>query len=82
MPPDKNRPPEWASRFRLKGWKGGPRQVFGKFGEVDLTTLTIAKAERLIARGFDKIEIIRTVEKSYKKSEPDPTEPPTNETGE
>lgn len=48
-------PPGVAEQYEVINWKGGHRQVFGRFGEVDLTTLTPKRAERLIKGGFTKL---------------------------
>ena len=49
-------PPEVAEKIEVINWTGGHRQVFGRFGTVDLSTLTIQQAESLIARGFSKLK--------------------------
>lgn len=46
---------EVAVQFEVVDWKGGHAQEFGKFGLVDLKTLTIAQAERLVKFGFSKL---------------------------
>lgn len=38
--------------FDLVNWPGGPRIDAGKFGVLDLTTMTPARAEQLVSRGF------------------------------
>ena len=48
-------PVEVAEHYDLVGWKGGPIQVFGKFGVVNINTLTLRKAEKLVAKGFTKL---------------------------
>lgn len=49
-------PPEVAEKIEVINWTGGHRQVFGRFGIVDLTTMTVSHAESLIARGFTKLK--------------------------
>ena len=44
-----------ARKYELVNWTGGHKQVFGPFGEVDLKTLTLAKAEALVKSGFTKL---------------------------
>ena len=62
--PKKKDPPkaeliaDTAKEFELVGWVGSYRQSFGKFGIVDLSTLTPEKADRLVKRGFKKIQRI------------------------
>jgi len=46
---------ELSKEFKLVGWLGGTRQNFGKFGIVNLKTLTPAQADSLIQRGFKKL---------------------------
>lgn len=48
--------PEVAEKFELVNWKGGSRQNFGRFGVVDLETLTVKHAARLVALGFKKLK--------------------------
>jgi hypothetical protein len=48
-------PKEVAEKFALKGWVGGHRQIFGRFGVVDLKELTVARAEALVKAGFSKL---------------------------
>lgn len=50
--------PEVAKRIRTVNWKGGHRQVFGRFGTIDLTTLRVGRARRLIQQGFKKLREI------------------------
>lgn len=47
--------PVLAKDFELVGWVGGERQNFGKFGVVNLNTLTKAQANSLVRRGFTKL---------------------------
>jgi hypothetical protein len=47
--------PATAKHIRTVDWKGGHKQVFGKFGTVDLTTLTLGRARKLIRQGFKKL---------------------------
>ena len=56
---------EVAEQFEIVDWWGGHKQFFGKFGTVDLSTLTIQQAERLVGMGFSKI-----VKKEAKKLAP------------
>lgn len=52
--------------FQLVDWVGGHRQVFGRFGIIDLTTLTPARAENLIKKGFKKLAKNETTKASDK----------------
>lgn len=47
-----------AAKFETVGWVGGSKQIFGKFGKVDLAKVTPAQAESLVKRGFKKIRPI------------------------
>lgn len=47
--------PAIANEFELVDWVGGYTQLFGKFGKVNITTLTKRQAERLIKMGFPKL---------------------------
>lgn len=49
-------PEELAKEFKLVDWVGGHVQNFGRFGTIDLSKLTQEGVERLIAKGFTKIE--------------------------
>lgn len=44
-----------AEKYNLKGIKPG-RYHFPKFGEVDLTSMTLAKADNLVKRGFTYLQ--------------------------
>jgi hypothetical protein len=51
-------PAEVAQKYRLKhSWEGNAKQYFGRFGWVDITTLTLAQADSLYAKGWRKIEL-------------------------
>jgi hypothetical protein len=51
-------PAEVAQKYRLKhSWQGNAKQYFGRFGWVDITTLTLAQADSLYAKGWRKIEL-------------------------
>jgi len=52
-------PPEVAAEFELVDWEGSTRQVFGKYGTVDLKTLTLRKARSLYKRKFKKLRPIQ-----------------------
>ena len=54
--PNQALPQEVAQRFEIMDWWGGHRQNFGKFGIVDLSTMTVAQAQRLVNMGFTKIK--------------------------
>lgn len=46
-------PAEVAERYDLVGWTGSARQYFGtKMGYVDVSTITMADADRLARLGF------------------------------
>ena len=51
-----------AKKFQTVNWKGGDAQIFGRFGTVDLSKLTIKQAENLIKRGFSKLAKKKKVE--------------------
>ena len=42
--------------FEFPGWVGSHRQKFGRFGTIDLSTLTVQQAERLVGLKFAKIK--------------------------
>ena len=48
-------PAATAKDYELVGWHGGHTQVFGKFGTINVSTLTPAQAARLVKIGFPKI---------------------------
>jgi hypothetical protein len=49
-------PPEVAEKYHLKhAWEGSARRFFGRYGWVDITKLTLARADSLYARGWRKI---------------------------
>lgn len=60
-----NLPKEVAEHYELVGWKGGPVQVFGRFGVVDLNNLTLRRAQKLVKMGFTKLKA-----KPQKKTKP------------
>lgn len=57
-----------AQRYELVGWFGGTRQHFGRFGIVDLETITPEKAALLVRAGFKKLRD-KTAPKAPKKVE-------------
>ena len=64
-------PAEVAQKYRLKhSWEGNAKQYFGRFGWVDITTLTLAQADSLYAKGWRKIVL---------KPAPKPTPAPAQE---
>ena len=46
---------EVREQFDFPDWVGSHRQKFGRFGTIDLSTLTVQQAERLVKLGFAKI---------------------------
>lgn len=50
-------PDEVAQEYELVNWKGGAVQNFGRFGLVNLNTLTLAQARQLHAKGFSKLQV-------------------------
>ena len=48
-------PKEVAKDYELVKWVGGPRQLFGKFGIIDVTTLTPEKAAILVEKGWRRL---------------------------
>lgn len=61
-------PKEVSEKFELVNWKGGPVQLFGRFGKVDITKLTVKRAEALVANGFSKLKT-KPTKKASKKTE-------------
>lgn len=49
-------PAATAKEYELVNWHGGHTQVFGKFGTINASTLTLAQAARLVRVGFPKIK--------------------------
>jgi len=47
---------EVKEQFEFPGWVGSHRQKFGRFGTIDLSTLTVQQAERLVGLKFAKIK--------------------------
>ncbi|MEL7118625.1 MAG: hypothetical protein AAFO07_04270 [Bacteroidota bacterium] len=45
-----------AKEYKLVDWVGGSKQHFGKFGIVDITTMTLLQARRLVQRKFPKLK--------------------------
>jgi len=64
-------PDEVAQEYELVNWTGGAVQNFGKFGRIDLNTLTLAQARQLHAKGFSKLQ----VRKKLKSKATDETNP-------
>lgn len=64
-------PSEVAELYELVNWKGGRRQVFGRFGLVDLDKLTVAKANNLAAKGFKKLRLKQAPEAAPQVIEPE-----------
>jgi hypothetical protein len=50
-------PDEVAQEYELVNWTGGAVQNFGRFGLVNLNTLTLAQARQLHAKGFSKLQV-------------------------
>lgn len=62
-------PTDVAKKYELVDWKGGSRQVFGRFGVVDLNTLTVKQAEKLVRMGFPKLrKVTKKKDASSKES--------------
>lgn len=58
---DQNKPKEFlpsevAQKYELVNWVGGHKQVFGKFGTIDLKELTVEKCAQLVKQEFSKIK--------------------------
>jgi hypothetical protein len=49
-------PEEVAKNYELVNWVGGPRQHFGRYGDIDLDKMTEAQAQRLVQMGFPRIK--------------------------
>lgn len=46
-------PPEVAEKYQLVNYRGSARQFYGsKLGYIDVSTLTLQAAERLVSLGF------------------------------
>lgn len=51
-------PAEVAEKYKLQHpWYGAAKQFFGRYGSVDITTLTLARANSLYAKGWRKIQL-------------------------
>ncbi len=48
-------PAEVAEQYELVNWVGGHRQTFGRHGAIDVTKLTLRRAEALVRAGFSKL---------------------------
>lgn len=48
-------PAEVAEQYELVDWVGGHRQTFGRHGVVDLSNITLRRAEALVRAGFSKL---------------------------
>lgn len=57
-------PAEVAAKYDLVDYgNGGPKQVWGKHGTVDLETLTLKRADRLYAEGWPKLKLKEKAQK-------------------
>lgn len=63
-----NLPSEVAAKYKLVNWVGGHRQNFGSFGDVDLSKLTLERADRLYLRKFPKL-VLKDPQKEAPKVE-------------
>lgn len=61
-------PADVAKDYEVVEWHGGQKMVYGHFGIVDLSVMTVARAERLIKAGFTKLRK-RKKKKSIEKSD-------------
>lgn len=48
-------PAEVAEQYELVNWVGGYRQTFGRYGVVDVSTITLRRADALVRAGFSKL---------------------------
>ena len=48
-------PREVAEHYEVIGWQGSHKQNFGKFGIIDIKTMTLTRAGSLVSRGFKKL---------------------------
>lgn len=48
-------PAEVAEQYELVDWVGGHRQNFGRHGVVDLSKMTLRRADALVRAGFSKL---------------------------
>lgn len=53
--PNEYLPKAIQAKFEVVNWVGGSLQHFGRFGEIDLTMLSLVKAQSLVRRGFSKL---------------------------
>lgn len=49
-------PADTAKQYKVVGWSGNQEVLFPKFGIINLATLTHPQAERLIHKGFTKLQ--------------------------
>jgi len=51
-------PSEVAQKYQLTSpWFGSPEQYFPRFGTINVTELTIEKADRLFAKGWKRLKL-------------------------
>lgn len=66
-------PKELQSEYELVNWVGSHRQEFGRFGIIDLSKLTKDKVERLISKGFKRIQRKESAKSSSSSDKPTST---------
>jgi len=60
MPKHITLPAEVAKHYKLVNYKGGAKQFWGKFGKIDISTLTLKQADLLAQRGWTKLKKINS----------------------
>jgi len=50
-------PEEVAKKYNLVNWKGSPAQLFGTRGLIDVSKLTIEKADQLYKTGWKRLTL-------------------------
>ena len=51
-----------AQKYTLVNWVGGSKQHFGKYGTIDVTKLTMRRADKLFSMGWSKIALATPAE--------------------
>lgn len=52
-------PEALKGKVKVINWTGGHTQVFGRYGTVNLTKLSLQRATSLVRGGFSKLELIK-----------------------
>lgn len=48
---------EASKKYELVDWTGPAKQFFGRHGEIDVSTLTLEKADKLYAKGWTRLRL-------------------------